>query len=58
MSGRPEGPLPRWVVRALTHLVGPDAEWVVGDLEERARIRGRGLRGRWRLLVDVSTAAA
>ena len=59
MTAKPDGPLPRWVVRALGRLLGPDAEWVVGDIEERVGTRGpRSLRGRWRLLIDLSTTTA
>lgn len=60
MSGSPdrEG-LPRWLSAALLRVMGPDHEWVVGDLEERERRRrAAGRASARRFVVDVGSAMA
>jgi predicted permease len=59
MNGKPDRPLPRWLVRALSWALGSDAEWALGDLEERERARrARGRSDRWRLVADIGSAVA
>lgn len=51
--------LPRWVARLLTRILGSDAEWALGDIEERERARrARGRTRRRRLLVEIGSTAA
>lgn len=59
MNGRTDCPLPTWLVRALSWALGSDADWALGDLEERERARrARGQTGRWRLARDIGSAVA
>ncbi|HUF75295.1 MAG TPA: ABC transporter permease [Longimicrobiales bacterium] len=56
MNGGRDRPLLEWVVRALSWALGTDAEWAIGDLEERERTRrARRAAGPWRLVRDVGS---
>jgi putative ABC transport system permease protein len=60
MSGKlARGGLPAWLAAALAWILGPDDEWALGDLEERARgRRPRGCSTFMRLAVDVGSTLA